>query len=220
MSRGNSDISSLKILWLIWTFSRNKISNKKNFTSHFRKMSSSHWSVRLCAFLALLIVSLRLLNVLVFTVVIPVSSFIGVKIPLEFYAPRCRAVKIDRGYMQDLSSVARSCTYIRSRVSGENTPANPRSVPRKFTNLKFDEELVSFTPACPSRDSLLRVRRSFRSFSLPCRPYFQLPWPILIHQRGTGPLRLLLCAHTERRGLYVAAEMWYNMQQYIMFYNM
>jgi len=43
--------------------------------------------------------------------------FIGVKIPVSarvLCAAVPRSVKIDRGYMQDLSSVARSCTYVRS----------------------------------------------------------------------------------------------------------
>lgn len=155
-----------------------------------------------------------LLNILVFAVVTPVSSFI-VKIPVPArvlcvavprrknwsrlharFIKRRKKLYVLHTYGQEFPVEIRPRTPVRSRESLR-------------TEIRWRARLVyaGLSVAVPS-SAFAFASLSFRSFFL--RRPFQPPWPILIRQRGARPLRLLFCAHIERRGSHVAAEMWYS----------
>lgn len=140
------------------------------------------------------------LSILAAIVVISASSFIGrsvlkFRVPLDFYASRYRAVKIDPGYMQDLSSVARSCTYVRSRVSDGNTRVN------QFGTTKVYESWNLMKSSCLVYTGLSVVRflpsRSRPSFSLRSLPSVLSTLAILIHQRDCATSVITLGLYRE-----------------------
>lgn len=152
--------------------------------------------IDICAFLA---ASLTPLSILAVTVVISASSFIGrsalkFRHPLDFYASRCRVVKIDRGYMQDLLSVARSCIrmykvesfrrkYAREPVPNRESLRSRNSMKSSF-RLHRLVRLVRFLP--PS--TRIHIAVSLRSL-----PSVLSTLAILIHQRDCATSVITLC---------------------------
>lgn len=133
---------------------------------------------------------------------------IGVKIPVParvFMRPRCRSVKIDRGYMQDLSSAfARSCTY------GQEFPVEMQ-VRNQFGIAKVCQAAIRwrarlvYVALSVARDSFLRVRASRRSFrslpSVPSTPATDIDPPTWRCRFG-----YYFVSRVEGRGAHVASE--------------
>lgn len=188
----------LKLIVLIYLSNLKKLYNSQKIKESPHNVDFTRFLDKICAFL---VASLTLLSILAVTVVISASSFIGrsalkFRLSLGFYASRYRAVKIDRGYMQDLSSIARSCTYVYKvesfRWKYAREPVRNRESLRSWNSMKSSFRLHRLVRRATPPSTLEHPSLSLRSL-----PSVLSTLAILIHQRDCATSVITLCLYRE-----------------------